>query len=110
MTKKSVIGTIAVSGAVGRRLWSALLALARPRPGLVLVVSDGTRLFVGARDLAAFEREGGVVRALRPIRIAGVALNPFPPFGGGFDAHDFLAQARTALPGHVVCDVLLPHA
>lgn len=104
------VGTIAVSGAVGARLWSAVQALARPRPGLALVVSDGTRLFVGARDLAAFERDGGVVRALRPIRLAGVALNPVSPFGGGFDAHDFLAQARAALPGHGVCDVMLPHA
>ena len=102
------VRTIAVSGAVARRLWQALTALLQAHPGLTLVVGDGTKLFIEAVELAQFERQGGHVCALRAIRMAGITLNPFSPFGGSFDAHDFLAQARTALPGYSVCDVMLP--
>lgn len=104
------VGTVAVSGAVAQRLWQALVTLLQRHPGLTLVVGDGTKLFIDALDLAAFERQGGRVCALRAIRMAGITLNPFSPFGGSFDAHDFLAQARTALPEHSVSDVLLPTA
>lgn len=102
--------TVAVSGAVGKRLWQALCTLQHRHPALTLVVADGTKLFIDAVDLAAFERLGGCVQAMQAIRLAGITLNPFSPFGGSFDAHDFLQQARAALPGHVVCDVLLPRA
>lgn len=101
------VATVAVSGAVAQRLWQALATLLAAHPGLTLVVADGTKLFIDALDLAAFARQGGRVRALRAIRLAGITLNPFSPFGGSFDAHDFLAQAQDALAEHVVCDVLL---
>ena len=99
--------TVAVSGAVGKRLWQALLHLAQDTPGLNLIVTDGTKLFIEATDLAAFERLGGQVMAQRAIRMLGITLNPFSPFGGSFNAHDFLAQARQAFPQHLVTDVLL---
>ena len=92
---------------MARRLWLALTVLLQSHPGLTLVVADGTKLFIDAVDLAQFEREGGRVCALRAIRMAGITLNPFSPFGGSFDAHEFLAEARSAWPEHVVSDVLL---
>lgn len=101
------IATIAVAGAVGRSLWQALTVLLARHPGLTVVVADGTRLFVDAADLSRFAKAGGRVVAWRAIRIAGIALNPFSPFGGSFDAREFAAAARAAFPGHVVSDVLL---
>lgn len=106
-TRGADVRTVAVSGAVAKRLWQAMSELLQAHPGLTLVVADGTKLFIDAVDLAQFARQGGRVCALRAIRMAGITLNPFSPFGGSFDAHDFLAQARTALPEHVVSDVLL---
>lgn len=106
----SRVRTIAVSGAVARRVWLALTVLLQAHPGLTLVVADGTKLFIDAVDLAQFERQGGRVCALRAIRMAGITLNPFSPFGGSFGAHAFLTEARDAWPEHVVCDVMLPTA
>lgn len=104
---QSDIKTIAVSGAVGRALWLALLALAGSKPGLVVVVNDGTKLFVQASDLQAFTRLGGQLLAYRGIHITGITLNPFSPLGGSFDAHEFLSAARQAFPNHGVSDVML---
>ena len=99
------IGTVACTGAVGRSLWRAFETLAARHPGLTVVVADGTRLFVDSADLASLARQGARLVALRPIRIAGVTLNPFSPLGGHFDAAAFVATLRTALPEHAVTDV-----
>ncbi|HET8693793.1 MAG TPA: hypothetical protein VFM33_03895 [Aquabacterium sp.] len=99
------MATVAVSGAVGRLLWRALQTLLDHHPGLTLVVADGTRLFIDATELRAFERQGGRVLALRGIGLLGVTLNPVSPLGGGFDAGAFLAQARSTLAPYWVGDV-----
>jgi len=104
------IQTIAVSGAVGRSLWQALMNLAADKPGLRLVVNDGTRLFIEAADLTAFARLGGQVLAYRGIHITGITLNPFSPHGGSFEAPEFLTTAREALPHYEVSDVILEEA
>lgn len=101
------IKTIAVRGAVGRKLWAALLVLADQKPGLAVVVNDGTRLFVDAAELAAFEKLGAQLLAYQGIRIAGVTVNPFAPQGGDFDAHVLLQAAKEAFPQYQVTDVVL---
>lgn len=101
------IGTIAVSGAVGRVLWKAFTDLLSRHAGLSVVVADGTKLFIDNTDLVTFNKNGGRLLALRGIQIAGVTLNPFSPFGGSFDAQEFLAAARSTFAGHVVTDVML---
>lgn len=101
------IGLVALTGAVGKLLWQAILTLLARHPGLTVVVADGTKLFIDALDLAMFERQGGLLYALRRIQLIGIALNPFSPFGGSFVAADFLAQAQSAFTPHVVTDVML---
>ena len=101
------MATIAVSGAVGRALWQAVSTLLGRHPGLTLVVADGTKLFVDATEVALFTKKGGRLLARRGIRIAGITLNPFSPFGGSFAAEEFLAAAHHAFPGQIVTDVML---
>jgi hypothetical protein len=107
---QAAIQTIAVSGAVGRKLWAALMALAERKPGLTVVVNDGTRLFVDAPDLAALEKLGAQLLAYQGIRIAGVTVNPFAPQGGDFDARQLLQQAKDAFPRYLVTDVVLENS
>jgi hypothetical protein len=104
------VATVAVSGAVGKLLWQAMLSLLARYPGLTLVVADGTRLFIDAVDLAIFERQGGRLYAQRGITLLGITLNPFSPFGGSFDVATFLKRARSTFAAHVVTDVMLKDA
>lgn len=101
------LGLVAVTGAVGRKLWAAFESLAERHPGLDIVVADGTRLFVDAADLAALARRGARLAAWREIRLAGLTTNPFSPLGGHLDAAELLAAAREAFPEHAVNDVVL---
>jgi hypothetical protein len=101
------LGTIALSGAVGRSLWRSLTTLAACHPGLTVVVADGTRLFIENSDLLAFSQIGGRLLAWQAIQVAGITLNPYSPMGGSFAADEFLVAARQAFAGYVVSDVLL---
>jgi hypothetical protein len=101
------VGTVAVTGAVGRSLWRAVLTLADKHPGMNLVVHDGTKLFVDQLELAALQKNGSRVLAQHAIRLVGITLNPFSPFGGSFDAQEFLTTARASFEGYAVCDVQL---
>jgi len=101
------IRTIAVSGAVGRSLWRALLTLASSKPGLTVVVNDGTKLFVEAADLVASRQLGARLLAYRGIHLIGITLNPFSPLGGSFIAQEFLLAARQAFGDYSVSDVML---
>jgi hypothetical protein len=100
------VATVALTGAVGRSLCAVLKTLAGKHPDLNIVVADGTKLFVDASELAALQRLGARVQAFSAIRLMGITLNPFSPFGGSFDAADFLHAARSAFAGTTICDVV----
>jgi hypothetical protein len=101
------MATVAATGAIGRRLWAALLTLAERHPGLNLLVADGTRLFVESADLAALAARGARLWAWRGIRLVGLTTNPFSPLGAHLDAAQLLAAARAAFPEHGVSDMVL---
>jgi hypothetical protein len=101
------LGTIAVSGAVGRNLWLALSSLATRHPALTVVVADGTKLFIENTDLVIFQKLGAKLLGYRGINLTGITLNPFSPMGGSFEAAQFLDAAKHAFTGYDVCDVVL---
>ena len=88
-------------------LWRAITSLGALKPGLNIVVADGTKLFVDALDVQAFCKQGGSLYGYRSIRILGLTLNPFSPMGGSFDGAEFLASSIDSFPGYDVCDVVL---
>jgi hypothetical protein len=100
-------GLVAVTGAVGRKLWAALDILAQRHAGLRVVIADGTRLFVDALDLHNLQRQGAQVMAWRGINLVGITVNPFSPLGGHLDAAELLAAARGTFSDYAVTDVVL---
>jgi hypothetical protein len=106
----SDIATIALGGAVGRKLWQTLLTLAQRHPQLRVLVADGSKVFVDNAGLRTLERLGAQLLAFNAIRIMGITLNPFSPFGGSFAAAEFLAAARLSFSGYEVIDVMLEEA
>ncbi len=70
-----------------------------------IVVRDSTCLFLDDRLLDRFERAGGRVEVVEPIRLVAVTVNPHSPEGWSFDAGAFFQAVRKALPGMPVFDV-----
>lgn len=100
------VAVLAMSGAVGQALWSAVLALARRQRGLTVVVADATRLFVQHADVLALQALGGQLCVHSAIHLLGVTVNPFSPQGFHLDPDELLGSMRRAVPNLVVADVL----
>ena len=98
---------VALAGAVAHKVWQAVLTLAARHTKLDVVVADGTRMFVDHAAVLDLQKLGGRLLAYNRIRVTGITVNPFSPFGAGFVAGEFLAATRRALPGYEVSDVIL---
>lgn len=103
---KEPIAMIGLAGAVGRLVWEAIMTISLENPGLKVIVADGTRLFIERKEIAKFEKNGGGLQILDPIRILGVTLNPTTPFGKGYHPGEFLEIAREVLNFTPVVDVM----
>ena len=103
----SEVAIVAFGGAVGYSAWEAVLELAKANSGLLVLVSDATRLFVEQRDVNRLREFAGTLKVIDPIYLLGVTLNPTSPWGAGFDPQEFLDTAREELSEWGVTDVML---
>jgi hypothetical protein len=60
-----------------------------PRPGLTVIVPDGTHLLLDERTFDGLRARGWRFEAARPIRLIAVTLNPTSPTGATTDARAF---------------------
>lgn len=101
------VQTIALAGAVGRLVWEGILHIAKKSPHLLVVIADGTRLFIEQKDIEKLESLGGKIKVLDLIQVLGVSLNPTTPFGKGYDPQEFEDEAKTYLKFSPIVDVVL---
>lgn len=71
-----------------------------------IVVVDGTRVFTKLMDQKMFERLGGKIEVLDPIKLLAVTVNPYSPEGYYFDPELFLNAAKEALYPMEVLDCM----
>lgn len=82
---------LVVPGSCTSRILQELMRL-EPIPAIV--VHDGTRLFAGWEDLTAYYRRGGRIYARLPIRLLGIAINPYSPDGYQLDSDEMMVQMK----------------
>lgn len=70
-----------------------------------VVVHDPTRVFVDENLFRRFERAGGRVEVVEPLKLIAVTVNPVSLEGWSFEAGGFFRAVRDALPGVPVFDV-----
>jgi hypothetical protein len=78
---------LALSGALGDRLVSALL---RRRPPLAgIIVEDPTRVLVERNLWRRWRRQGGTVYVRRTAQLIALTTNPYSPVGQDYPAREF---------------------
>jgi hypothetical protein len=87
---------IAIPGAVGDDLLLQCAALSAGR--LRLLAQDPTRLFLSAREVAAFQRRHAL-RVIRPIRVLAVTVNPFSVLGWTLPREALVEAVRAKADG-----------
>ena len=81
---------IVINGAVTNKLLEDLMKLTNEYKGKIILVEDGTKLFLSKYTLNKFEKKGGILKVLNPIHIAAITINPTSPSGYEFDKNSFL--------------------
>lgn len=75
-----------------------------------LVIADGTRAFADGRTWREFQRLGGKLRVVNPIKLLAATVNPFSPLGGSYEPDEFLAKVGALAAPLPVFDVVLGRA
>lgn len=81
---------IVVKGIVSDNFIEELMNYANIYNRIVLLVEDSTKLFISRDVLSRFQKSGGILKVLNPIKIVGVTINPKSPNGDGFSNDKFL--------------------
>jgi len=81
---------IIAKGIVSDNFVEELMKYANHYNRIVLLVEDSTKLFLSREVLSRFQKSGGILKVIYPIKIVGVTINPKSPNGDGFSKDKFL--------------------
>lgn len=73
---------------------------------IIIVVSDGTKIFINNKDYIQYKKRGIIIRVLDSVNILGVTFNPYSPKGYFLDSEDFIREFKLYVPDIPVMDVM----
>jgi hypothetical protein len=88
---------VVINGAITDKLLEDLMRNTQKYKGITFIVEDGTKLFVSENIVKKFQKKGGILRVLNPIKIIAVTVNPTSPYGYKFDKDKFLRSLTEEL-------------
>jgi hypothetical protein len=84
-----------------------LINSTRKYKNIDIVVTDGTKIFIGAKDWLKFIKKGISVKVLNPINLAAITVNPYAPQGYYFEPDNLLGKMRYYIKDIPIVDVVL---
>lgn len=98
---------IVVPGSLVKNTLEDLILSTRKYKDVIIVVRDGTRIFISPRDWLRFKRYGIHIKVLYPINLIGITLNPYSPKGYYFNPEEFLLKMKSYIRDIPVMDLIL---
>lgn len=99
--------SLVLRGAVCEPFLEALVRINRGQE-LEVVVQDSTKVFLSRRSYAFYQAHGIILRALNPIRLLAITVNPLAPCAHRFDSARLRELIESEIPDVPVLDVLHP--
>ncbi len=81
---------IVIKGALTDKLLEDLMSLTDKYKKITILVEDPTKLFLSRKIKEKFQKKGGILKVLKPIKIIAVTINPTSPLGYNFEKNTFL--------------------
>jgi hypothetical protein len=98
-----------VSGALPEQFLRVLAQTLRKRSReLTVIVADATRVFLGARGVEWYRRQGLEIEVLSEIELLALTVNPVAPQSHTFDSAQMRALLRERIPDVPTFDVMHP--
>ncbi len=85
---------LVIKGALTDKLLEDLMKLTMKYKGLTILVEDGTKLFLSKSIFKKFQKKGGILKVINPIKIIAITINPTSPEGYKFNKSEFLGLLR----------------
>jgi hypothetical protein len=99
--------SLVLRGAVCEPFLQALVRVNRGRE-LEVVVQDSTKVFLSQSSYGFYRAHGITLRALNPIRLLAITVNPIAPCAHRFDSARLRGLIESEIPDVPVLDVLHP--
>lgn len=81
---------IVIKGALTNKLLEDLMSLTEKYKEVTFLVEDATKLFLSKKIKKKFQKKGGIIKVLNPIKVIAVTINPTSPLGYKFEKNTFL--------------------
>lgn len=88
---------LVINGAITDNFLENLMKFSQKYKGVTFLVEDGTKLFLSKNTTNKFQKKGGILKVLNPIKIIAVTINPTSPNGYEFNKHKFLKSLTEEL-------------
>lgn len=88
------VSHVLIKGVVSDKLIEDIIKSTDKYKGIIFLIEDATKLFLGQEVFSKFERLGGKLKALEGINLACITCNPKSPYGYEFDKALFLEKLR----------------
>lgn len=98
---------LVIPGSLVKNTIEDLTRSTRKYKNIEIVITDGTKIFIGPKDWLKFMRQGVVVKVLDKINLVGITLNPYAPAGYYFDPEEFLSKMKSHISQVPVMDLIL---
>ncbi|CCJ33658.1 hypothetical protein [Caloramator australicus] len=85
---------VVIKGVVTDKILEDIIKSTDRYKGKTFLVEDGTKLFLNREILDVFIKSGGEIRALMPINVICITINPKSPYGYEFDAKRFQEKMK----------------
>jgi len=81
---------VVINGALTDKFLTDLMRATDKYKGIIFLVEDGTKLFLSEMIMKKFQKKGGILKVINPIKIIAVSINPTSPYGYEFNKDKFL--------------------
>jgi len=85
---------LVIKGALTDNLLEDLMRLTSKYKSLTILVEDGTKLFLSKNTFKKFQKKGGFLKVINPIKIIAITINPTSPEGYRFNKSKFLSLLK----------------
>ncbi|OPJ57761.1 CobW-like GTP-binding protein [Clostridium oryzae] len=97
ITQLKTANYVVIKGVLSDRFLENIMKASNDYKETTFIVEDSTKLFINNDTLHKFERKGGNIRVVNPIRLLCVTSNPKAPMGYEFDGKELLRKLRDNL-------------
>ncbi len=97
---------LVIPGSLAKSTIEDLVSSTRKYKDIIILITDGTKVFVESKDWLKFMRIGVNVKVLDKINLIGITINPYSPKGYYFEPKEFQRKMKSYIDHIPVMDLI----